>query len=703
MQFGMNHFFQSQNLQHTTARSCVLVVAAAVFACFPGSVFGQLQLTGSPQVSATRLASAGQFYERSGISGQVAAQHSPNIETVLKPEFKLVVERRHSQLVLTRSNVRRLAVTDSTVCNYVQYSPSELAIVGLELGTTDLMIWFEGHAAPAIYEVTVVRDENLEEQRRAHFSRLERRLSELFPNSNVYLVPVGSQVLVKGQAYDPEEADQILQVVRSEVFRSLNQFGGNGGNSGNASNLYNNGGQGQNQFQSGGIQFQDSIVNMLEVPGEYNIKMRVVIAEISRSQLRDMGIDWNTLFNNGRHSIGASLGGASGATLSGIFENGEINVLLKWLATNGTATLLAEPTIVCMSGHSASLLAGGEFAVPTIIGLGGGQNTSFRGVGTSMVVTPTVIDHDLVRMQIVPEFSAIDGNSSVNGIPGTTVKRVQTTVELREGQTLAIGGLISRQMSTQISRIPLLGDIPFIGSRLFHSKNSSEDEVELLVLVTPEIVRAMEPDEVPPLPNFYVTHPNDDDLYKYGRSEGNPDTNVYQVQPFGTGQNRGIASGYSLESANMLPQYADAGYAHAGYPGGQVQMLPPMQPAVSGVQGQGVQRQPSMLIPQPDPNIPPPSQMQGGTFKTINPQPMPPASESPSYGTTLQQGGDIYLPQQSLPSLPNGYQVPGSYQGANVTPSRKSDDQRAASRFRSPFHRSSTRVQPAGYSVPERR
>jgi len=691
MRNEVNRSFNMNRSAQAVFNCAACVVVAVVFSGVATSACGQFQLPSSVGAPAPRMTSAAQSFETSNVSGQVSAQHSPNVESVLKPEYKLIVERRHSQLVITRSNVRRLAVTDSTVCNYVQYSPTELAIVGLELGTTDLMIWFEGHPVPAIYEVTVIRDENLEEQRRAHFARLERRLSELFPNSNVYLVPVGSQVLVKGQAYDPEEADQILQVVRAEVFRSLTQFNGNGGNGGGSANIFNNGNQGQNQSQNGGQQFQDTIVNMLEVPGEYNIKMRVVIAEVSRNQLRDLGIDWNVLFNNGRHGIGASLGGASGATLSGIFENGEINVLVKWLATNGTVTLLAEPTIVCMSGHSASLLAGGEFAVPTIIGLGGGQNTSFRGVGTSMVVTPTVIDHDLIRMQIVQEFSAIDGNNSVNGIPGTTVKRVQTTVELREGQTLAIGGLISRQMSTQISRIPLLGDIPFIGSRLFHSKNSSEDEVELLVLVTPEIVRAMEPDEVPPLPNYYITHPNDHDLYKYGRSEGNPDTNVYQVRPFGTGQNRGIASGYSLERANMLPQYANSGFGP-----GQMQSLP---------QAGAMHGQQSILQLQPENSIPSPSNsssLQHLPSQQTYSQPRSVPLAAPNQNTAPQSmtppsNNQNYVPQPSLP------QLPANYQGSRSKPRQKSIEQAAAARFRSPFHRSSVRVQPASYSVPVKR
>lgn len=206
-------------------------------------------------------------------------------------------------------------------------------------------------------------------------------------------------------------------------------------------------------------------------------------------------------------------------------------------------------------------------------------------------MTPTVMDRDLIRLQIVPEFSAIDGANTVNGIPGTTVKRVQTTVELREGQTLALGGLISRQTTTTINRIPFLGDIPFVGSRLFQSKNATEDEVELLVLVTPEIVRPMEPDEVPPLPNYYITHPNDHDLYKYGRSEGSPDTTVYQTQPFGTGMTQGNPAGYSLQDASVLPQFT--------MPQKPVFVPEPIELPSSRFSGQ------PGLLPQPDPQMSP--------------------------------------------------------------------------------------------------
>ncbi|MBW3543416.1 MAG: hypothetical protein KY476_24450, partial [Planctomycetes bacterium] len=274
------------------------------------------------------------------------------------------------------------------------------------------------------------------------------------------------------------------------------------------------------------------IVNMLEVPGEAQIMIRVRIAELKRSELKRMGINLSRLINDGRHFVSSTMGG-SPSTLTGIFENGEATFLLNALAANGVARILSEPTLTVVSGHSASFLSGNEFAVPTVVGVDGvaGQTTTFRGYGTSMIVVPTVIDRDLIRMRIVPEFSALDG-TSVGDIPGLISKRVQTTVELREGQTIAIAGLISHQMSSEVSRIPWISEIPWVGPHLFAAKRATLDETELLVLVTPEIVRPMDPEEVPPVPGYEITYPHDDLLFKHAIPEGPPDTQYYQVPPY---------------------------------------------------------------------------------------------------------------------------------------------------------------------------
>ncbi len=631
--------------------------------------------------------------EQPGVTGQVDAVHSPNVRELLKPQYKLELERRHSQLVITNRNIRRIAVTDSTIVNYVQYTPTELSVVGLDLGKTDLTLWFEGEAAPAIYEITVVRDESLEEQRTIDFGRLERRLTALFPNSRVYLIPIGNQVIVRGQAYDAEESQHILQIVRAEVFRSMGRFGDLDDN-GNFNVLTAGGGAGVNGLgnQFGNQGFRDIVVNDLQIPGEYNVKMRVIVAEVNRSELRNQGLDWSVLFNNARHSVSGALGGTP-SVLSGVFENGEIGVFMNWLTSNGSVTLLAEPVLVTMSGHSASILGGGEYAVPTIIGLGGGQATTFRGFGTSMVVTPTVIDRDLIRLMVVPEFSSLNTDNTVNGIPGTNVKRVSTTVELREGQTLAIGGLISRQTSSNVRRIPLLGDIPYVGSRLFHAKNATEVETELLVLVSPEIVRPMEPDEVPPLPNYYVTHPNDYDLYKYGRTEGNPDTTVYQVPPFGTGATHGIPQGYSL----FNPPVTHGGFGQGM--GGQ-----------TGIQNfgttGGMHSSAQPLVPQPDHTLAPsgpgyssgpgyngqmaPGQgyqsYQGGTIQQFPSAPTQPDQSAP--GMMPVNPAPQSIPASPLPPVPPSYQGNSYPAQGSLAPAKEAEKTTVRARMASMFRKS---------------
>ncbi|WP_240928284.1 type II and III secretion system protein family protein [Thalassoroseus pseudoceratinae] len=502
----------------------------------------------------------------------------PEIAAMPKPQEELEIINHRSQLIVTRKRVSKIAVADPSVIDVVQYSPTELSVIGTERGKTNLMFWFEGEQNPLIYEVTVIRDPDIEDQKRIDYGRLERKLQILFPDSKVYLIPLSYKILVKGQARNAEEAARILQIIRGEVINQEGFLngpqpvgalgGGVGAGFGNDNYLGLNGNFGTDRLSS-------LIVNMLEVPGEQQVMLRVRIAELSRSQLRRMGIDLNYIFNNAAHAVTSTVAGTP-ANLSGIFSNGEVSVLLNWLESNGTAKVLSEPVLTVLSGHSASFLSGAEFAVPTIVGIGGaaGQTTSFRGFGTSVIVTPTVVDRDLIRMRIVPEFSQANQGLAVGGIPGLNSRRVQTTVELREGQTIALAGLILNETNTEVSRIPFLGEIPYIGAKLFAAKQASQDETELLVLVTPEIVRPMDADEVPPVPGYDVTWPSRWELCELGMTEGVPDTGVYQVPPLGTDSNHGINVPYRLY--NPTPAAAQYSPVPTNSYGAQPQGAPSM-------------------------------------------------------------------------------------------------------------------------------
>lgn len=537
---------------------------------------------GPAQPAQVRPAQASDDREEKPLPPQFAA--TPGIQEEME-----VIHRR-SQLVVTKTNVTRTAIADPSVIDLVQYSPTEFGIIGLTLGSTTLTLWFENDPEPLIYLIKVIRDPSLEERRRVDYGKLERKLHLLFPNSKVYLIPMSTKIVVKGQAKDTEEAARILQIIRGEVINQEGALYGPGyngagyaaGGAGGAG--YGGGGLGGPGWGGwgGGDNWSSLIVNMLEVPGEYQVMIRVKICELSHASLRRLGINFNYLINDGRHAIGYALGGVP-AVLSGVFENSEITVLVNALASNGTIKIMQEPTLTVLSGHSASFLSGGEFAVPTIVGINGvgGQQTTFRGFGTSIIVTPLVVDRDLIRLRIVPEYSEINTQNTVGGIPGLNSRRVQTTVELREGQTIVLAGLFAHREDTQTTRIPLLGDIPLIGPALFAAKQATQDEKELLVIVQPELVRPMDADEVPPMPGYYTTHPDDHQLYCYGMTEGSPDQEVYQLAPLGRGNGQGVPVGYRLfEPAPSQPNYTPQPGPAGGMPPNNTYMGPqqPLRP-----------------------------------------------------------------------------------------------------------------------------
>jgi pilus assembly protein CpaC len=576
------------------------------------------------------------------------------IEQMPRAEEKLEVIHHRSQLIVTRAPIRRIAWSDTQILDVVQFSPNEISLIGLAIGSTDLWLWFEGQEEPLMYVITVIRDPSLDEQRDLNYGRIERKLSLLYPNSKVYLIPVSRKIIVRGQARDAEEAANIMQLVRGEVIAQEGMLYGNdafgaggfqGGVGGVAGGIQGGLGFGGNGFGNNFLSWY--IIDELRLPGEFQIMINVRTAEVQRSQLRRLGVDWNAVINNGNVVLNQTLTGGA-ATLTGIFDSGNLTIAIDALASNGVVKILDDARLVTLSGQPAAFLSGGEFAVPTIVGIGGaqGQQTSFRGYGTSIICTPTLLDNDLIRLQIVPELSEINSSTSVGGIPGVNVRRVQTRVELREGQSIALGGVFSRRENAEVSRIPFLGEIPIVGAFLFNTKQATEDESELLIIVTPELVRPMDADQVPPLPGWYSTHPNDCDFYKYNRIEGNPDLGNYQLLPYGNGQGYGQDVGYNFFNPQGSPQLAPGAtggaqgpYQNGAYTGGA-------PPAVQSPAGGGAYPAPPAQggygMPQP------PQQQQGYAPPGQGGYGMPP---QPGYGTPVPQAPPVQgYPVQGYPA-----------------------------------------------------
>jgi pilus assembly protein CpaC len=453
---------------------------------------------------------------------QPAQWHRPTAEiTQLGPfevrghtdELKVVVRR--SKILRTKVDIYRVSVVDPAVCDVVQFTPRELAIIGRSQGATDVTFWFaDQQYEPITYLVRVIPDPELQQRREEQYGILEDVLAELFPESKVKLIPVADKLIVKGQARDAEEAAQIMAIIRGQMVYPRYQEG-YGLLQGQAAPPL------AQDPQSAGLLPAMQVINMLYIPGVQQVALKVKIAELNRSAARKFGVDMdlNFVWEDGLIAIKQLLNLASStAVVSGTFDNERLQFGIHYLQQHGVMRILSEPTLVTLSGRPATFVAGGEFAVPTTVGVAGAAavTTDFRAFGAIITFLPVVLDKDLIRLEVAPEFSRINRENTVNGTPGLDTRAVTTTVELREGQTLAIAGLLEDSMNgDNASNIPLFGQI-------FGKRNMNRNETELIILVTPELIHPMEPEEVPPLPGFDVTEPTNLEFYLKGRLEGRP-------------------------------------------------------------------------------------------------------------------------------------------------------------------------------------
>jgi len=299
------------------------------------------------------------------------------------------------------------------------------------------------------------------------------------------------------------------------------------------------------------------IINLLRVPGSQQVMLKVRIAELNRTALRligcnFLGVDPKTgaivgsqisSSVTGAGQVGATgqitgsmvtapiapLTSSGGTTIFGIFRDGNFMFTLNALRTNGLVKILAEPNLVAFNGQKASFLAGGEYPVPvpqvSASGVAPTVTVQFKEFGVRLGFVPYILDGDRIRLTVAPEVSNIDPALNVTlvagGSPvfGLDTRKALTTVELEQGQTLAIAGLLLLQLNGTTDRIPGLGDLPIIGP-FFSNTSSSRTETELVVLVTPYLIEPMHHDQVPPTPGDEVKEPNDLELFFLNRIEG---------------------------------------------------------------------------------------------------------------------------------------------------------------------------------------
>ena len=438
-----------------------------------------------------------------------------------------------------------IAVGDPTIVDFQVVGPRQIRLIGERIGVTDLAITATDGETYS-FEIQVVVDLDL----------LRAQLKAVFPDASLKLAQIRDHVIVEGQARDTHQVARILEVINAYMLSVQNQqrrqisgvteeqpalsrpnrLQQPGAEGEDVASPVDVSAEGSSVRSSQANLLQPQVINLIRVPGSQQVLLKVQIAELNRTALRQMGASF--LFNDGTTAIGTNVSGAFAAaapaflnpttTIAGRLNDGKFQFWIDALRRNTVLKILAEPNLVAYNGHEASFLAGGEFPIPVPQsgGAGGGSavTVEFREFGVRLNFIPHIMDDDVIRLTVAPEVSTIDfalATTLVAGgtpVPGLSTRKSKTTVELREGQTLAMAGLMQVTMDGTTRRIPGAGDLPVIGP-MFSNNSGRLEEKELVVMVTPFLVEPMDACDVPSRPGDEILDPNDLEFYLLGRIE----------------------------------------------------------------------------------------------------------------------------------------------------------------------------------------
>ena len=388
-------------------------------------------------------------------------------------------------------------IADPRVADLQVKSPRLLYLLGKKPGETTLF------AVDGSDRVVLNRRVRVQH----NVSRLSESIQQMIPDSQIKVQAIDGMVVLGGYAASAADAENARQLAKSLVKSDKN------------------------------------LVNQIQITEPNQVNLRVRIAEVSRTVMKQFGINWDNAFRAGEFFWGLSVGTPAlipedgviplfsnnkvfqtrnngTNSLFGSFANNNVDVngVVDALEDEGLVTILAEPNLTALSGEPATFLAGGEF--PVLVPDDGSVTVEFKQFGVSLAFTPTLISRNRVSLKVNPEVSQLStaGQTSFNGfvVPALTTRRAETTVELGSGQSFAIAGLIQNNITESLAKYPGLSDIPVLGA-LFNSNSFQRAETELVIIVTPYIVQPIAPGRVAS-PTDGLIAPNDVDRILHGRT-----------------------------------------------------------------------------------------------------------------------------------------------------------------------------------------
>jgi pilus assembly protein CpaC len=405
------------------------------------------------------------------------------------------IETGKGVLIRLKRMAGTVFVANPDIADVQVKSPRLIYVTGKQAGETSLYAVDEQDRVLVSRKITVIHN----------LSRLRKALSDFLPYSAIEVQSIDGVIVLSGSVRTASDSEDARRIASRMVTDPAN------------------------------------LVNKLSVTAPNQVNLRVRIAEVSRSVIKEFGINWTNLFKSGGFLFGIATGtpflagatafqaaGRSAAilrpndnnTLFSTFTNNNVDVngLIDALDDEGLMTILAEPNLTAVSGETATFLAGGEF--PIIVPDDNRVTVEFKQFGVSLAFTPTLLGGKLINLKVRPEVSQLSAAGAVSlqgfSIPSLTTRRAETTIELGSGQSFAIAGLIQNNINSNVDKFPGLGDVPILGT-LFRSNKFQRSETELVIIVTPYIVRPVSSQKLA-TPTDGLTPPTDVDRILRGRT-----------------------------------------------------------------------------------------------------------------------------------------------------------------------------------------
>ena len=442
------------------------------------------------------------------------------------PAMNLIMGK--STLLRLPAPIDRISVGDPRVADITLISSRELYLLGKQSGTTNVILWRKA-GQTTIIDVSVVLD----------VGQVEARIKSTFPQETGIVVERAANSIILKGTVSSALVNQRVQEIADAYVRDINRAlilptvhsGETQQGPAGATNVSFQGavtgGAVQQSNAIGGAQ----VLNMLQVAEPQQVMVEVKIAEISKNLLDKLGVEMNLRFSAGDivyNIISRLFDPNAGAIIGGTHSNGStLNIFAE--NNDGLVRILAEPNIVAISGKEGSFLAGGSIFIPVPqFGTGGGAVITLeeKPFGIGLKFKPTVLDGGRINLEVFPEVSdvlpggiQISTGNITNVLPAFTIRRAFTTVQLYDGQSLMIGGLLKNNLREQIKAFPVLGQVPVLGA-LFRSTEYQKDKTELVFFVTPRLAKPSPPNY--PLPTDKFQEPTPAEFFLGGKMEGDP-------------------------------------------------------------------------------------------------------------------------------------------------------------------------------------